>query len=432
MTDVELTYSEKQIELFYPEHFPKYTIVPKGRRAGLTRGAAHFFIECGIDNEIPHFPSGPLYFLWGDTISGNIDRYYERYFKPALDTIPPNIWKWRTQDRILTIGRLTVDFRSADRPENWEGFGYHLIFLNEAGIILGDDYLFDNAVLPMLIDYPDSKLIAAGVPKGKRHKLGEHKFYKLYKSALEDINSYRIVKMKGKDNPFIARDEIDLIASTMDEETRRQEIDGEFIDITEKKFLYTFSETKHTIPDYKPNLHLPLTISFDFNVEPMTATIGQKVNIMKGVIFDKIKINNGSTEEVCNEILVKYPQWLFNIDITGDATGRNREKVRMGNITSYQLIKQMLKLKDSNIKVPSSNKAHSDSRQLCCSVLQHADFYITKNCQEVINDCIDASVDGKGELIKTKEQGRHFFDNVRYTIHDWYPDFVTNPNKYRR
>src|SRR5690606_9457471 len=164
--DLDLTYSEKQSELFFPESFPKYSIIPKGRRAGLTRGAAHAFIEYGLDANLPYFPKDNLYFLWGDTVSTNIDRYFERYFQPALKQLPSGIWQWKKVDKILKIGRLTIDFRSADRPENWEGFGYHLIFLNEAGIILEDDYLYDNAVLPMLIDFPNAKLIAAGVPKG--------------------------------------------------------------------------------------------------------------------------------------------------------------------------------------------------------------------------------------------------------------------------
>lgn len=431
MTEVDLTYSEKQAELFFPDTFPKYTIVPKGRRAGLTRGAAHAFIEYGLDKRSPYFPDGQLYFLWGDTVSTNIDRYFERYFLPALQTLPARTWKWRTQDRILNVGRLMVDFRSADRPENWEGFGYHLIFLNEAGIILDNDYLFDNAVLPMLMDFADSKFIAAGVPKGKRHKNGEHKFYKLYKDALQDKHNYRIIRMTGRDNPFIAREEIDAIAANMDTETRLQEIDGEFVDVTQKKYLYTFTEAKNTIPEYTPNPHLPLLISFDFNVEPMTATIGQKLNMRRGIIFDKIRISSGSVEEVCEEIKVKYPHFNGNIFVTGDATGHAREKVRRGNITSYRMIKSMLNLKDHHLKVPSINPAHKDSRQLCCSVCQHAEFFVTKNCQEVINDCIDAAVDDKGELIKSKEQGRHFFDNVRYTIHEWYPDFISNPGRYR-
>lgn len=431
IAELELTYTEKQTELFFPDRFPKYSIVPKGRRAGLTRGAVHAFVEYGLDNDMPHFPKGDLYFLWGDTVSTNIDRYFERYFQPALKQLPESVWTWKKVDKILKVGRLTIDFRSADRPENWEGFGYHLIFLNEAGIILEDDYLYNNAVLPMLIDFPNAKLIAAGVPKGKRHKNGEHKFYHLYKEGLSDTVNYRILRMTALDNPFIARDEIHLISSSMDSETKKQEMDGEFVDITSKKFLYTFSESRHVIKTYEPNKHLPLLISFDFNVEPQTATISQRVNIRKVVMFDKIKIPVGSTEEVCNEILVKYPYFMYSIDITGDATGRNREKVRMGNITAYQLIKDMLKLKDHNIKVPSHNMAHSDSRQLCNSVLQHAEFFITENCQEVISDCAGASVDDKGELIKSKEQGLHWFDNVRYTIHTFFADFITHPNKYR-
>ena len=54
------------------------------------------------------------------------------------------------------------------------------IFLNEAGIILKNNYLYTNTILPMLMDYPDSQLIAAGVPKGKIKKDGtEHIFYTL-------------------------------------------------------------------------------------------------------------------------------------------------------------------------------------------------------------------------------------------------------------
>jgi hypothetical protein len=427
---LDLTYTEKQSELFFPEHFPKYTVVPKGRRAGLTRGAAHAFIEYGLDEDFSFLPKGDLYFLWGDTVSTNIDRYYERYFLPALKGVPGFCWKWRAQDRILRIGRLTVDFRSADRPENWEGFGYHVIFLNEAGIILEDDYLFDNAVLPMLMDFPNAKLIAAGVPKGKRHKNGEHKYYKLYKDALAETQNHRIIRMTGRDNPFIAREEIDSIASNMDSLTRLQEIDGEFIDINQKKFLYTFSEDKNVIDSYEVNPNIPILVSFDFNVEPMTATIGQKLTNRRGIIFDFIKILVGSTEEVCEELQVKYPNYW--IEVTGDATGHNREKARKGNITSYKVIRKMLSLRDNDLKVPAGNMAHKDSRQLCCSVCQHAEFLITRKCQEVINDCLDAGVDDKGELIKTKEQGRHFFDNVRYTIHTWYPDFISAPHRYQR
>lgn len=431
--DLELQYSEAQVSLFFPEEsFPKYTIAPKGRRGGLTKGAANAFIEYGLAEDFWFLPKGEIFALWGDTISANIDKYYERYFYPELKKIDQSLWKWKTQDRVLKIGRLTIDFRSADRPENWEGFGYHLIFLNEAGIILEDDYLFDNAVLPMLVDFPNAKLIAAGVPKGKRTKNGQHKFYKLYLDALQDKINYRILKFTGRNNPFISQRELELIASMMDDETRKQEIDGEFVDVTEKKFLYAFDDKKHVIESYTVNQHLPILVSFDFNKEPMTALISQQVDIWTTYAFDEVEIPSGSTWEVCEAITAKYPQFKDKIKVTGDATGRNRSALVKGNLNHYTIIKQEFNLLDRDILVPKENMAHKDSRILCNSVLQNASLFITKNCVKTINDVHAGNVDETGQLIKTQQIGLHHFDTFRYMIHTFYPDFITHPHLYKR
>jgi hypothetical protein len=97
----------------------------------------------------------------------------------------------------------------------------------------------------------------------------------------------------------------------------------------------------------------------------------------------------------------------------------------------------VLELSDRDIKVRSKNLELKDSRVLCNSVLQHADVKITANCVETINDAVYASIKinpmtKKMDVIKTEEEGRHFFDNLRYSIDAVYPDFITNPKKYRR
>lgn len=430
--DLELQYSESQVDLFFPEEsFPKYTISPKGRRGGLTKGAANAFIEYGLAEDFWFLPKGEIFALWGDTISANIDKYYERYFYPELKKLDQSLWKWKTQDRVLKIGRLTIDFRSADRPENWEGFGYHVIFLNEAGIILEDDYLFDNAVLPMLVDYPNAKLIAAGVPKGKRTKNGMHKFYKLYLEALQDKQNYRILKFTGRNNPFISQEELELIASMMDTETKKQEIDGEFVDITEKKFLYAFDEKKHVVSSYQVNPHLPILVVFDFNKDPMSALIAQQVDIKTAYAFDEIDMPSGSTPEVCEVVKAKYPQFQGKIRVSGDATGRNRTAMVRGNLNHYIIIKQEFNLRDNEILVPKENLAHKDSRILCNSVLQNANIYISKNCEKTINDIHAGNVDETGQLIKSQQIGLHHFDTFRYLIHTFFADFITHPHLYK-
>lgn len=202
------------------------------------------------------------------------------------------------------------------------------------------------------------------------------------------------------------------------------------------KFMYNFDNQKHVIDSYHPNIHLPILISFDFNVSPMTCVVAQEVN-EKLYIFNEKKINNSSTEEMSEWVKAEYIHWLYNMDITGDATGRNREKATRGNINQYMVIKEILELTDRSIRVPSKNPELKDSRVLCNSVLSHAEVYITKNCVETITDVVYAGIKinpmtKKMDVIKTEEEGRHFFDNFRYCCHAVFPDFITNPKKYRQ
>ncbi len=205
--------------------------------------------------------------------------------------------------------------------------------------------------------------------------------------------------------------------------------------VKSNKFFYSYSKEKHELDSYEVNPHLPIMVSFDFNVEPMTAIISQKTDDLTVTIFDELQVMQGSTEEMVELVVAKYNSFLGSIDITGDATGRNREKVRRGNINSYLVIKEGLDLYDYNILVPSKNPEIKDSRVLCNSVLQHANVRITKNCEQAINDSIYAAIknhpNGRVEIVKTDEEGRHFLDNVRYTIHANFPDFIRNPKKYR-
>jgi hypothetical protein len=222
---VKLTYTPKQNEMFF--NMPadtRFQIVTKGRRFGATRGACHAFIEWALDGQ---------HLLWGDTVNTNIDRYYERYFLPALRKmeLPYNYQK---QQKQLTILNGYIDFRSADRPENWEGFGYDKIFLNEAGIILKNKYLYSNAVLPMLMDNPKSQLIAAGVPKGKIDRnRDEHPFYTLYKAAKNGSPGYNLMEFTSYDNPLMTKEDIQELEAEirrMSPEMVDQEIYGKFVD----------------------------------------------------------------------------------------------------------------------------------------------------------------------------------------------------------
>lgn len=431
---LDIRFSDVQNKLFFPdeaEGFPKFTIVRKGRRSGFTRGAAQAIILYSLSEDFWFLPKGPLYILWVETIHGNIQRYFDRYFLPVLQQLEPGQWQWNQQQGVLKVGRSTIDMRSSERPENIVGYGYQIQVINEAGHILENDYLFSNILLPMTIDFKDSKMIIGGSPTGKRTVNGIHKFYELYQTAQHNKIDYRIIKMTGRMNPFIVQSELEAIANAMDDATRRQEIEGEFCDTSERRFLYAFNES-HIIPSYEPNPHLPILASFDFNKDPMTCVIAQSINPMTSVVFDEIEMQVGSTVEVCEQIRDKYKRWFNsrNIDVTGDATGRNRSALTRGNLNHYRVIKTELALTDRNLLVPRSNPALKDSRVLCNSVLQNAKHSITANCERTINDLFTANVDADGELVKNAKIGLHLFDGWRYFIEATYPEFITNPGKY--
>lgn len=225
--ELRIKYTKEQQDIFFNcNELDRFIIVTKGRRFGATFGGLQFVIEEAIAGE----PN-----LWGDTINSNIDRYFERIGKPLLirNNIPFN---YNSQQKKLTFpfSEGFVDFRSADRPENWEGFGYKNIILNEAGIILKNDYLYTNAVLPMMMDYNNSRLFAMGVPKGKRQRNNkEHKFYTLYLNAVAKKKGYRLLEYSSYDNSLLSRSDIEELEQEigdMNPVMVQQEIYGKFVD----------------------------------------------------------------------------------------------------------------------------------------------------------------------------------------------------------
>lgn len=217
-----------QIELAI-KNFPKqqtifdskarFKIVAKGRRFGLTKGAANDFIKCALEG---NFKRG----LWVDTVNSNIDRYVERYFLPHIKNLPDGMWNWRKQAKILELNKSYIDFRSADRPENIEGFGYDKLFINEAGIVLKDEYLWNNAIRPMLWDYNPISVIG-GTPKG----MG---VFRELSERGKDPNQeeYKFFHFTSYDNPYLNIEMLNQDIQVMPERVVKQEVYAEFLEDT--------------------------------------------------------------------------------------------------------------------------------------------------------------------------------------------------------
>lgn len=430
---IDLSYTEPQLEIFF--HWPegvRFKGVAKGRRFGATKGAANAFIEWAVEGISP--------MLWGDTIHGNIERYFDRYFKPELDKNDID-YSFDKVAKKLRIGESWIDFRSADNPENWEGFGYKIIFLNEAGIILKNKYLYVNSVLPMLMDFPDSKLIAAGVPKGKTLKDGtEHPFYSICKK--KDDPAYKIHQFSSYDNPLLSKKDIDELAKEIDEMApgmKDQEIDGEFIDPKGlNPFFYAYDASKHDSELAAFDQRKQLYMSIDFNLNPFGCIFfhlwadhaGQHMHV-----FDEFTIPNGSIDAMIDQINAKYGLYTRTILITGDAMGNRGEISQRDNASLYMQLRKGLNISKAQVRHNGGNPTHENSRTDCNFFLHNFnDFKLNpKTCPNLKRDMNGVQCDAFGSIIKRDRkdvnQLADHADCLRYSINTFLKEWIVKTKK---
>lgn len=196
------------LEKAYKDERP-IVVIKAGRRTGKTLNFALWLLQ-QLDNKPGS--SG----LWVDTVAANIDRYMQRYFKPLLKKM--NHWEdcdWNERKKILKLYNGSyIDFGSAERPENLEGFEYDFAVLNEAGIILKKKGLWDNTLLPM---FKKARVRIIGTPKGK------NKFETLY-------NQYPRYSFSCYDSPFWTEAEVAQAKVAMTQEAFNQEMLAAFIE----------------------------------------------------------------------------------------------------------------------------------------------------------------------------------------------------------
>lgn len=282
----------------------RFVIVPKGRRFGMTRGAANNFIKEALEGK---FKKG----LWVDTVNSNIERYVERYFIPALSKLPENLWGWRKQQKILLIKDAYIDFRSADTPETLEGFGYDKAFLNEAGIILRNSYLWHNAIRPMLWDFKPRTIIG-GTPKGKGV------FHELYQRGLDkEQPDYASLHFTSFDNPYIQHDLIMEDIKTSPERVVKQEIYAEFLDDTGIVFRgiteIAIATPQEPIQDHIYVIGCDLAKVQDFTV----LTVYDRKNNQEVLQMRFNQLEYPFQKDKIRSLSLKYNKALVMIDSTG-------------------------------------------------------------------------------------------------------------------
>lgn len=196
------------------------------------------------------------------------------------------------------------------------------------------------------------------------------------------------------------------------------------------KFLYSWKEGQEQ-SGLVINPNLPIWFTFDFNIDPMTVTVAQRIHLSRLVCYNSIQLNDSDIYAMCDRLRAEYAR--FEWIVTGDASGHNRTGVVRGKSSYWKVIKEQLSLKDHQMKVRGQNLGLIESRVLCNSVNQHTEIILDKEkCAVLISECKYAKVDDTGVLVKDrKKQKNDFLDGLRYLVDANYADFLNKPGKYR-
>lgn len=243
------------------------------------------------------------------------------------------------------------------------------------------------------------------------------------------------------DNPYITNDQWNAWQN-MDERTRRNLIEGSWeFESAGNTFIYSLREKERTepLPGYchvvdglTSDPALPLVVSFDFNVEPITALVCQHASNKSWVsILKEYRLMNSDIFELCDRIVTDYPDVFWQI--TGDASGRNRTAITRGNKNYYWYIKQRLRVNDSQIRLPGVNPSHRNSRVLSNSLLaKHPAYLIDSGCRWLLEDMRQVLVDESAGIDKSKNAHHtHLLDCWLYYNWNFHREFLKSAELFK-
>lgn len=319
----------------------KHTVIHAGRQTGKTYNTAQWLIQETLNLNCRS--------LWVDTVHANIDKYVDWYFRPILSPIW-NKCVWNQQRKILKLPSGEIDFGSAQKPENLEGFNYQRYVLNEGGIILKKSSLWDNTLFPMIKgEGVKGKII--GTPKG-RNKF--HELAVLGRSGNPDYATYHYTVY---DSPYWTKEQIETARSLSPELVFKQEYMAEFIEGEGMVFRKIRDVVKDT---YKEP------------VEGRRYVIG--IDLAKHVDFTVIIVIDDITHEVVYKDRFNQIDWVLQrariksawekwnrgriiLDSTGNGDSVFDELVAMGmTVTPFKFTNQSKAEIVNNLSVAIENK----------------------------------------------------------------------------
>ena len=309
-----------------------------------------------------------------------------------------------------------IIFRPLDEFERLRGTNLAWFGLDELTYTMEDAWL---RLEGRLRDPKATRLsgFAVWTPKG---------FDWVYRKFIADpVPDYDAIIAPASENRYLLEknpDFYDHLKSSYDEKFYRQEVLGEYVNMSGGLVYSSFSRPDH-VSEVKLDPNAPLHWTLDFNVDPMSSLI---VQVLDGYVWvvDEIVLRNSNTKAACDEFVKRYPRHAGEIRIYGDASGNHQQST---GSSDYDIIKEHLKFNGTyagkiSLHVPPANPAVRERINLTNCMLRSMSgeirVAIDPKCKELIQDFEQVSYkEDTGQIDKDRDRHRtHTSDAFGYLL----------------
>jgi len=309
-----------------------------------------------------------------------------------------------TELKLELVNGSTISLKGADNFDSLRGTGNHFIVLDEFADI--DPAAWFEVLRPTLSD-TNGKALFVGTPKG----IGNWS-YNLYQNTLDDPehwSSYQFTTIEGGRVP---QSEIDQARKDLDARTFSQEYEASFVTYS-GRIYYSFERVSNAREPELLDTSI-IHIGADFNVSPICAVVA----VIQGdtlYVVDEIRMYSSNTNELADEIKVRYPRskiWIYP-----DPAGSAR-KTSSGGVTDHIILANAgFIVKAPRSHTPVRDRINAVNSRLCDSTgIRH--LFISPKCKYTM-ECLERQVYKEGTSQPDKDGGYdHMNDALGYMI-DW-------------
>jgi len=295
-----------------------------------------------------------------------------------------------------------ISLKGCENYDGLRGSGLDFLILDEFADI---DEKAWTEVLRASVSDTKGDVLMCGSPKGYGNWA-----YRMYLKGKEDKewDSFQFTTLQGG---MVTADEIEQAKQDIDIRTFRQEFEGTFENYAGAVY-YNFHPVESVV-EKQIDWTKPLHIGMDFNVDPMSACVGQ---IEKDKIYfvDEIIIYSSNTDEMVDEIKNRYGTKI-PIFIYPDPASRQR-KTSAGGRTDLSILQNA----GFKVKVKNKHPAIRDRINAVNSKLKDSNgqrhIFVSKSCKTIVKG-LQRQIYKENTNIPDKEDGfDHMNDAIGYMV----------------